>query len=86
MKSISICKTIKVFCHTLVKNMLPERFFLKKTYKDWSDSITVSLFKGKEDVLDRSNYRGLKLTDLVLKVIERVVENIIRATVNIDKM
>ena len=66
--------------------MLPERFFLKKTYKDWSDSITVSLFKGKEDVLDRSNYRGLKLTDLVLKVIERVVENIIRATVNIDKM
>ena len=49
--------------------MLPERFFLKKTYKDWSDSITVSLFKGKEDVLDRSNYRGLKLTDLVLKVI-----------------
>ena len=66
--------------------MLPERFFLKKTYKDWSDSITVSLFKGKEDVLDRSNYRGLKLTGLVLKVIERVVENIIRATVNIDKM
>ena len=66
--------------------MLPERIFLKKTYKDWSDSITVSLFKGKEDVLDRSNYRGLKLTDLVLKVIERVVENIIRATVNIDKM
>ena len=66
--------------------MLPERFFLKKTYKDWSDSITVSLFKGKEDALDRSNYRGLKLTDLVLKVIERVVENIIRATVNIDKM
>ena len=66
--------------------MLPERFFLKKTYKDWSDSITVSLFKGKEDVLDRSNYRGLKLTDLVLKVIERVVENIMRATVNIDKM
>ena len=37
-------------------------------------------------MLDRSNYRGLKLTDLVLKVIERVVENIIRATVNIDKM
>ena len=66
--------------------MLPERFFLKKTYKDWSDSITVSLFKGKEDVLDRSNYRGLKLTDLVLKVIERVVENIICVTVNIDKM
>ena len=57
-----------------------------KVPADWSDSIIVSLFKGKGDTLDRNNYRGLKLTDHVLKVIERVVENIIRETVNIDKM
>ena len=42
---------------------------------DWNDTIIVSLFKGKGDVLDWSNYRGLKLTDHVLKVIERVVKN-----------
>ena len=53
---------------------------------DLSNSIIVSLFKGKVDALDRSNYRGLKLTDHFLKVIERVVENIIRETVNIDEM
>ena len=52
---------------------------------DWNDNI-VSFFKGKGDALDRSNYRGLKLTDHVPKVIARMVENIIRNTVNIDKM
>ena len=51
---------------------------------DWSDSIILSLLKGKGDALDQNNYRGLKLTDHVLKVIERVVENMIRKTVNID--
>ena len=53
---------------------------------DWSDSIIVSLLKGKGDALDQNNYRGLKLTDHVLKVIERVVENMIRETVTIDQM
>ena len=55
-----------------------------KVPADWSGSIIVSLFKWKGDALDRNNYRGLKLTDHVLKVIERVIENIIRETVNID--
>ena len=41
---------------------------------DGSNSINVSFFKGKVDVLDRSNHRGLKLIDHVLKVIERVIE------------
>ena len=58
----------------------------RKVPADWSDSIIVSLLKGKGDTLDCSNYCGLKLTDHVLKVIERVVENIICGTVNIDEM
>ena len=49
---------------------------------DWSDSIIVSLFKGKGDALDQNNYCGLKLTDHLLKIIESVIENI----VNIDEM
>ena len=53
---------------------------------DWCASIIVSLSKGKGDALDQKNYRGLKLTDHVLKVIERVLENIIRETVNTDEM
>ena len=49
----------------------------------------VSSFKGKGNVLDQSNYCGLALSrtiDHVLKVIERVVENIMPETVNNDEM
>ena len=56
-----------------------------KVLTDWSDSIIVSLFKRKGDVLGRSNYCGLKLTD-VLNFIEREVENILHNSVNIDKI
>ena len=57
-----------------------------KVPADWSDNIIVSLFRGKRDALNQNNYRGRKLTDHVLKVSEGLVENIIRETVNIDKM
>ena len=57
-----------------------------KVPEDWSDSIIVCVFNGKGDGLDRNNYRGLKLTDHILKVIDRVVENIICQTVNINEM
>ena len=36
--------------------------FEGKVPADWSDCIIVSLFKGKGDVLDQSNYCELKLT------------------------
>ena len=52
----------------------------------WSDSIVDSLFKRNEDALDQSNYRGVKWTNLIVKFIERVVENIICKTVNDIKM
>ena len=46
----------------------------------------MSLFKGKGSVLDRANHHGLKLIDQVLKVVERVIEKIIRECVVIDDM
>ena len=52
----------------------------------WSASIIVSLFNGKVDALDQINYCGQKLTGHVLNVIERVVQNIIHKTVNINEM
>ena len=45
---------------------------------DWENSFMISLYKGKGDALERGNYRGLKLLDQCLKVIERIVEVIIR--------
>ena len=53
---------------------------------DWELSTIVNSYKGKGDALERGNYRGLKLTDQVLKVMERVVEKLIRQKVDIDEM
>ena len=44
----------------------------------------VCLYKGKGDALERGNYRGLKLTEQVTKVLERIVDGLIRQVVSID--
>ena len=53
---------------------------------DWQESFIVNLYKGKGDALNRGNYRGLKLIEQVMKVLERVVEGFIRQRVEIDEM
>ena len=45
-----------------------------------------NLFKGKGDALDRGNFRGLKLLDHVMKILERVIEKIIRSQIQIYAM
>ena len=54
--------------------------------EDWEMSFILNLFKGKGDALDRGNYRGLKLTEHVMKVLERIVDKIIREMIEIDEM
>ena len=49
-------------------------------------SFIFSIFKGKGEAIDRGNYRGLKLTEHVLKVVERITEAIIHDVVNVDDM
>ena len=43
-------------------------------------------YKGKGDALLRGNYRGLKLLDQVMKVMEHILATIIRTQVDIDAM
>ena len=54
--------------------------------KEWNDSIIISLYKGKDEALGRENYWSLKPTDHILKVIERIIKDLIRNIVKIDKM
>ena len=56
-----------------------------KVPADWERSFIVCLYKGKGDALDRNNYRGLKLTEQVMKVLERIVDGLIRQAVTIDE-
>ena len=53
---------------------------------DWNLSYIVSLYKGKGDVLYRDNYIDLKIPDHVMKIIERVLDLVIRSQVDIDSI
>ena len=53
---------------------------------DWNLSFIINLFKGKGDALLRGNYRGLKLQEQAMKIMEHVLNAIIRQIVVIDEM
>ena len=53
---------------------------------DWHLSYIINLFKGKGDALSCGNYRGLKLQEQVMKILEHVLNTIIREQVSIDNM
>ncbi|XP_069996765.1 uncharacterized protein [Penaeus vannamei] len=44
----------------------------------WRGSISVPTFKGKGDVKECSNYRGIKLMSHTLKILERIIEGRLR--------
>ena len=54
--------------------------------EEWQESIILNLYKGKGDALVRGNYRGLKLTEQVMKVLEGVLESAVRGMVDVNKL
>ena len=73
-------------CLQLISELTNSIISENRIPSDWENSFMISLYKGKGDALERGNYRGLKLLDQCLKVIERIVEVIIRDRIEIDKM
>ena len=57
-----------------------------KVPKDWEESYTINLYKGKGDALSSENCRGLTLLENVIKVLERVAKMQIRRSIRIDDM
>ena len=55
-----------------------------KVSSDLEQSFIVCLYMGKGDALDRGNYGGLKLTEQVMKVMERIVDGLVSQVVSID--
>jgi len=53
---------------------------------DWRKSWMVSVYKGKGDALECGSYRGIKLLDQVMKIMERIIERKVRKRVQIDDM
>ena len=58
----------------------------KNIPEDWKDSFIINCYKGKGDATDRGNYRGLKLLEHVMKILERVLESPIRSQVDINNI
>jgi len=54
--------------------------------EDWRKSWMVNVYKGKGDALECGSYRGIKLLEQPLKILERVVERRLRRIVRIDEM
>ena len=46
----------------------------------------VNVYKGKGDALTRGSYRGIRLLELAMKVLERVIEGRLRKIAKIDSM
>ena len=53
---------------------------------DWCKSWMVNVYKGKGDAMECGSYRGIKLLEHVMKILERVIEGKVRNVVNIDSM
>ena len=43
------------------------------TPDEWKTSIVVPIFKGKDNVMSGESYRGVKLLEHVIKIVERVL-------------
>ena len=71
---------------SMIRDFIEDIIFENRIPSEWQKSQLVSVYKGKGDALNRSNYRGLKLIDQVRKVLERVVKGFIRQRVVINDM
>ena len=69
---------------SMIRDLAAAIIRVGKVSSDWEQSFIVCLYKGKDDALERGNYRGLKLTEQVMKVLERIVDGLIRQVVSID--
>ena len=49
-------------------------------------SVIVPIFKGKDDVLSCGSYRGVKLLEHAMKIVERAPEKQIQTLVNLNEM
>ena len=57
---------------TMIRNLVTAIIRDGKVSTDWKQSFIVCLYKGKGDALDRGNYRGLKLTEQAMKILDTV--------------
>jgi len=53
---------------------------------DWKSSLILPIYKGKGDAMECGSYRGIKLLEYAMKVVERIFEHRIRQQIQVDDM
>ena len=53
---------------------------------DWKSRAVLPIYKGKGDPMGCGSYRGIKLLEHAMKVIERIFEHSIQQQIEIDDM
>ena len=53
---------------------------------EWALSVVVPIFKGKGDAMSCGTYRGVKLLEHAMKIVENVLERRLRRMVKVDEM
>ena len=69
----------------LVRQLAGAIFDSDEIPTNWEESIVLNLYKGKGEALDFSNFRDLKLTDQVMKLLKRVLDFYIHKMVSTDE-
>jgi len=54
--------------------------------EDWKSSVMLLIYKGKGDPMECGSYRGIKLLEHAMKVVERGFERRIRQQIEVDDM
>ena len=75
---VKMLKAAPDVCCKIIADLMNAIVHEENVLADCSDNIIVSLFKGKGDALDWSNYCGLKVADLVLKVLKKRLKTYMR--------
>ena len=70
----------------VIKKLCQRELDGKGMPEEWKTSVVVPIFKGKGDAMDCGAYRGIKLLEHAMKIMERVLENRIRGLIMIDDM
>ena len=65
-----------------IGDLIDDIIHFRKIPNEWEESIIVSFYKGKDVALEREHYRGPKLFDQVMKILERVAERELPTTTN----
>ena len=79
-----ILKAAGDLCYPMLPDLANAMIHHNEIPSDWENSFIINLYKG--DALERGNYRGLKLVEQTMKVVERIVETLIRDSISIDDM